>query len=449
MASAKNPKVMSARLAGRNTAPGLVPATGPARCGVCPLSRIYLLPNWLKVFFVILVCSFTIAIPSAMAQNGLGVEVIAQVREMLIRKHIDKPSAQLLDGGAWRGAQEAGISAQGSQPTFDSLARALQGSGSSSGADAKAGEQVVRRMVEAIGDPYSSFLSSDDVTRDLEAQRTGRFTGIGVELAWKGGLMVVSSIEGSPARAAGIRPGDLIVAVDNRPVKGLSFYRAGDLLTGAEGSKAVVDVVRKGKPVRIPVVRRRLALPGVSAKMVNQSVGLIRVGYFGSQTGREVAGALQKLKAQGARAIALDLRGNPGGDFRQGLGVATLFCQGKLVLLQTREGNKWMSSSAAPAFAGRVAVLVDHGTASSSEIVAQSMQGMSNVRIVGQRTFGKALVQTLYSVPGGGGLRITTGRYYGRNGKSVNPEGLKPDLAVSDNQDALACIITWLGASAR
>lgn len=380
------------------------------------------------------------------AQNQSVVGVMGQVRQLLLTKHIDSPNSAVLDQGCLEGLKQVApecVAPNGSAQwsTIVQILSSLQVSNPKLAG--RAGETAIMRMAEAIKDPYTALLDRNDMAIDRLAMNTGQFTGIGVELAWKGGLVVVASIQNSPARAAGLRPGDYITAVDGKSTKGLSFYRAGDLLAGPVGSTAKLDLVRSGRAMSLAVVRRQLSMPGVESGVIADHIGYIKIGYFSPATGGQVAQSLAALKAQSIRGLILDLRGNPGGDFQQGLQVASLFRQGKLITVVTRDGVKHMKTSALPAFTGKIAVLTDKGTASSSEIVAQSLRGSSNVRIVGQRTFGKAVIQTLYSLPGGYGIRLTTGKYVGRNGKTVNVVGLKPDLVVEDSR-AKEAALDWI-----
>jgi len=307
-----------------------------------------------------------------------------------------------------------------------------------------AAERAIQRMVEAVADPYTALLDREDMLADRQAREQGAFVGIGVELAWDSTLVVVACLDASPARAAGVLSGDRIVSIDGRAVRGLSFYRAGDLLTGRENSSVLLEVERKGRFLKIPVQRQRFRIPGVQARLVSPGIGLLRLGYFGPQTGGQARKALEALAARGARRLVLDLRTNPGGDFQQGLQVAALFRGGELLCVQTRAGTQKVRAPAEPVWKAPVAVLVDQGTASAGEIVAQALKGVPGIRIFGRRTFGKAVIQTLYPLPGGYGVRVTTGRYRGRDGASLDKTGLQPDEAVPAGAEVLERALAWL-----
>lgn len=388
--------------------------------------------------------SFTVGVHGEVRSDFI-LGSVRQVRTLLLERHVDAPSEERLAAGALKGMQEAVPGLPGSGAGWAAVESAFQNlEARSPDRLPSAAEAAIRRMVEAPGDPYTAVLDREEMAADREGREQGSFTGIGVELAWDAGLVVVACLEGSPAAAAGLRPGDRILRVEGRPIQGLSFYRAGDLLTGPEGTRVRLDLERAGKPLRLEVSRRRLRLPGVEARLPRPGVGLLRIGYFGPATGTETRSGLQALQAQGARSLVLDLRTNPGGDFQQGLEVAALFRSGELLQVQTREGARRLRATAPPRWTGPVVVLVDRGTASAGEIVAQALQGTPGIRVVGQRTFGKAVIQTLFPLPGGYGLRMTTGRYAGRDGRSVHRRGLQPDVELPAGADGLATALRLL-----
>lgn len=397
------------------------------------------------VFCVALVLSFTIQ-AGAQSRTEVILAQIRQIRTLVLSRHVDSPPAAVVDAGALRGVREAApglkLPAGDWEAAFRSLAQ------SQPDRAGVAGERAVFRMVEAVGDPYTAVLDRNDMADDREGRERGSFTGIGVELAWDDGLVVVACLDGSPAAASGLRPGDRLRSIDGTKVAGLSFYRAGDLLVGPEGSQARLEVERGRGVFRLDVPRRRLRLPGLETKIVEPGVGLLRIGYFGPKTASQAAAALTALRARGAERLVLDLRRNPGGDFQQGVGTAALFRQGDLLRVETREGVERLRSAAAPAWKGRTAVLVDGGTASAAEIVAQALQGTPGIRIVGQKTFGKAAIGTLFPLPGGFGLRMTTGRYQSRTGASLSGVGLTPDVTVPPGRDALKAALAALRGQA-
>lgn len=390
------------------------------------------------LFCIALVLSFTLHAAAQSRADAILAQV-RQIRALVLARHVDSPAVGVLDAGALKGIREAAPGAR-LPSDWEAALRAVPAERA-----AAAGELAVRRMVEAVGDPYTAVLDRNDMADDRESRERGAFTGIGVELAWDRGLVVVACLDGSPAAAAGLKPGDRLRSVDGTPVAGLSFYRAGDLLVGPEGSTARLQVERPGRgEFRLDVPRRHLRLPGVETKMVAPGVGFLRIGYFGPTTSNDVAAALRSLRGRGAERLVLDLRRNPGGDFQQGVRTAGLFRQGDLLRVETRSGVESLRSQTAPLWQGRSAVLVDRGTASAGEIVAQALQGTPGIRLVGQRTFGKAAIGTLFPLPGGFGLRMTTGRYRSRTGASVDGVGLEPDVTVPSGGDVLKAALAGL-----
>ncbi len=409
-----------------------------------PLARTWSASLWGLLFFVLLLGSFTSG-AGADARGDYVLATLRQVRDLLLEEHVDAPSEARLSAGALAGLCEIRpdhVPASGGWPALEEALQALQAREPQ--ALGAAAERAILRMVEAVADPYTALLNRQDMVADRQAREQGTLTGIGVELAWDSTLVVVACLDGSSARAAGVLSGDRIVAVDGRAVRGLSFYRAGDLLTGPEGSSVLLEVERRGRFLKIPVPRRRFRIPGVQARLLGSRVGLVRLGYFGPEAGGQTRKALEALAARGASRLVLDLRTNPGGDFQQGLQVAGLFRGGELLRVQTRAGTRKVLAPAEPVWRAPVAVLVDQGTASAGEIVAQALKGTPGIRIFGRRTFGKAVIQTLHPLPGGYGVRITTGRYRGRDGASLDKVGLQPDQVVPAGAEALDRALAWL-----
>lgn len=397
-------------------------------------------------FFVVLAVSCLYSGELARASQQV-IATVLQVRQMLLDKSIFSPSEAALNAGMLKAAAEVIPEAAGLNAAGSNLSSALtQLRQRWPDRFNQAAERAVFGLAESVGDPYTAVLTKEDMDKDRRFAADGSFSGIGVELAWKGGLVVAGAVPGSPAERKGLLPGDFITAVNGQSVKGMTFYRAGDLLAGPTGSTAVLDIVRRGRGMRVEIVRAALSLPKVKGKMLNSDlgVGYIKIGYFSPTTGDETAAELKKLRSGGLKKLVLDLRGNPGGDFKEGLRTAALFKQGELVLVKRRDSVKRMKNSQGAAFAGPIAVLTDGGTASSAEIVTLALKGSSNVRVFGQRTFGKGLIQDLYALPGGYGLRMSTGMYADRQGRSINNAGIAPDVAADPASDSLQAALRYL-----
>ncbi|MEW6277148.1 MAG: S41 family peptidase [Candidatus Eremiobacterota bacterium] len=356
---------------------------------------------------------------------------IRQVRHILLRDALAAPTPEMLTRAAWSGA---GLASPGAD--WQEFERAFS---RLSPRDAvTAGEGALRSMVDSLQDPYSTLVTPAERAQEDAVQRSGTYSGIGVELAWRKGLVVVGCLDGSPALKAGLRPGDRLLEIDGNRLDGLTYYAAGNLLLGPRGSPCRLLVGRDGGTQRIELTRQAIQLPPVKGRLLAPGVGLVRVGFFQPDTARQVRHELSLLEREGAGRIILDLRQNPGGDFEAGLKTAGLFASGPLLLLEERGGKrKTLTNRSARFWKGPVVLLVDSGSASASEIVAQALQGRPQVTVLGQRTFGKARVQTFYSLPGGGGLHLTTARYLSLEGQDLNGVGLQPDVVVPAGQDPI------------
>lgn len=379
---------------------------------------------------------FALAVAAAaQAPSVLVLLTLRQVHQVILSDALEPVQSQQLTRAAWRAARRVVPelpSEEGEWTAFEGAFALVP-----QAQVPAAGDAALRAMVDSLKDPYSTVVTPAERQLEETTRRGGSFSGVGVELAWRGGLVVVACLDGSPALEAGLRPGDRILAVDGQKVEGRTFYTAGNLLLGAPGSKARLQLERQGRPLALEVTRRSLRLPPVVSRKLSSDTGYVRVGFFGPETVRQVGHELGQLGP--VKRLVLDLRGNPGGDYDQGIKLAGLFAIGPLLLEEGHGGARKQLSSRGPlAFKEKLVLLVDAGTASAGELVAQSLQGRPNVAVVGTRTFGKARVQSFYELPGGGGLHLTTGRYLGLNGADLNGKGLRPDVAVGAGEDALA-----------
>jgi carboxyl-terminal processing protease len=288
---------------------------------------------------------------------------------------------------------------------------------------------AVRGMLELLDDPYAAYLDpgSAQEARDLA---TGSFVGIGVWLRPAGeGLEVSSVLPGSPARDAGIAPGDLLVTADGHPLRGLSAEEAGRYIRGPEGS-SVVLVVRSGREEReVEVTRARMAFDDVQARLVAPVVAHARVLQMGRGVADRLRGRLEELLAQGAQAVVLDLRGNPGGLAEEAAEVAGLFVEDGAVARLSGGGELEARGDALPPVA--LAILVDGGTASAAEIVAGAVQDHGRGLIVGTRTFGKGAVLAVSDLTRGTAVQFTTAELLTPDGHVIEGRGIEPDVQVS------------------
>ncbi|KPV41052.1 peptidase S41 [Thiohalorhabdus denitrificans] len=289
-------------------------------------------------------------------------------------------------------------------------------------------------------DPHSSYLTRD-MLGEMQVETEGKFGGLGIEVTTENGFIkVVSPIDGTPADKAGLQAGDLIVRIDDTPTKDMNLMEAVDQMRGEPGSDIKLTVVREGfeQPRDFTVTRDVIRIESVSSRMLPHGVGYLRVKQFQQDTGAKVREHLNKLQDKREsgelRGLVLDLRNNPGGVLSAAVEVADAFVEGgKIVYTEGRESNSDMTLNANPdqALNGKpMVVLVNSGSASASEIVAGALQDAERALVVGTPTFGKGSVQSILELSDGSGLKLTTARYFTPAGRSIQAEGIDPDIAV-------------------
>ena len=296
---------------------------------------------------------------------------------------------------------------------------------------------AIRGMVQTL-DPHSSYLSPEEF-KELQMETRGSFTGVGTEITLKNGVLtVVAPIDGTPAYRAGIRSGDSIIKIDGKSTKDMTLREAVKLIRGPRGTKVVLTITRKNetKPIDITIVRDVIPLRSVRFETLGKYHGYLRISNFQGKTSAETIKALKKLQSgpEPLRGLILDLRSNPGGLLDQAVNVADLFLKDGLIVFtkgRTEQQNmKFKAQKSVLVGNYPVVVLVNGGSASASEILAGALQDHRRALILGTRTFGKASVQTIIPFPDGSGLRLTTARYYTPSGRSIQAEGIKPDVLV-------------------
>lgn len=287
---------------------------------------------------------------------------------------------------------------------------------------------ALRGMLRDL-DPYSQFLDAGSY-QNLQALTHGSFGGVGVEVSIRDNYpTVISPIEGGPAWTLGVRSGDIITRIDGQSTAGLTIDEVAIRLRGAEGTHVQISVRREGEDgeVEYSVERRQIVTKSVRvAFTVGRNVGYLRLSNFSETSGSEVRAALQRLKAQGANRLVLDLRSNPGGLLDQAVGVAEQFVKQGTLLVATRgrangQDNRFYASEAQPLLDWPMVVLVDGASASASEIVAGSLQDLDRALLVGATTFGKGSVQSVFPLQERAvALKLTTARYYTPSGRSIH-----------------------------
>ncbi|MGB2247560.1 MAG: S41 family peptidase [Alcanivorax sediminis] len=297
-------------------------------------------------------------------------------------------------------------------------------------------ESAIRGMLYEL-DPHSNYLTPDQF-EDLQVTTSGEFGGLGIEVTMEDGFVkVVTPVDDSPASKAGIKAGDLILKIDDTFVKGLTLNEAVELMRGEIGSEIELMVLSQGEenPRQVTVKRDKIQLHSVRSKLLEPGLGYIRISQFQNNTGTDTAKALGKLgKEHALKGLVLDLRNNPGGVLGGAVEVADLFLDsGLIVYTQGRspDSRSEFKASIGDRLAGvPLVVLVNGGSASASEIVAGALQDQHRALVVGTRTFGKGSVQTVLPLSKDKALKLTTARYYTPSGRSIQAEGIVPDITV-------------------
>ncbi|HTL69777.1 MAG TPA: S41 family peptidase [Candidatus Eisenbacteria bacterium] len=296
-------------------------------------------------------------------------------------------------------------------------------------------------MLKAL-DPYSQFLD-EDAYRDLKVDTEGRFGGLGLEVSVKNGhLHVIAPLDDTPAARAGIVAGDTILKLNGESTRDLSLSEAVKRMRGAPGSKLALTVMREGQPklIEFEIARDTIQVKSVKeARLVDGKTGYIRLSSFQEKSPADFTQAVDGLLAQGMTGLILDVRNNAGGLLSAAVAITERFVPEGEVIVTTRGRNpskssKFVSHNKKPYSIRPLIVLVNKGSASGSEIFAGAVQDYRLGTVVGQKTFGKASVQTLIPLPDGSAIRLTTSKYYTPNGRLLHEAGVVPDVAVESDE---------------
>ncbi len=299
--------------------------------------------------------------------------------------------------------------------------------------DAQLFDGAATGLVKALDDPYSVYLDQQSF-QDISYVTEGFFGGIGVVVGKKeNNFVVVAPLEGTPGEKAGIKAGDKIIQVDGKKTAGMQLEEVVAMIRGAQGTEVELILAdNKGDERTIRVVRGDIKIKSVASELLPDSkIGYIRIAIFNENTSGEFAQKYKELEQQGMRSLILDLRQNPGGILGESVRVAQyLVPKGPIVSVIDRAGRKYTEESYLEQIKYPLAVLVDHGSASASEIVAGAIQDTKSGKLFGTQTFGKGSVQTVYRLPQNTGLKLTTAKYYTPSGRSINGTGITPDEIV-------------------
>jgi carboxyl-terminal processing protease len=301
---------------------------------------------------------------------------------------------------------------------------------------------AIKGVLESL-DPHSSFMTPD-MYKEMQTETKGEFGGIGIEITIKDGFpTVITAIEDTPAFKAGLKSGDQIIRIDGKPSKGMGLVDVVKLIRGQKGKPVSLTIMREGftTPKDYQVVRDVIVVKSVKYKMLDNEYGYIRITQFQEKTGKDLDNAIKELrKSEGGKqlkGIVLDLRNDPGGLLDQAVDVSDKFMsEGLITYIEGRKADqkmKYYAKKKDDDFMGPLVVLVNEGSASGSEIVAGALQDSKRAVIVGTKTFGKGSVQTIMPLGDGSAVRLTTARYYTPKGRSIQAEGIEPDIVVQND----------------
>lgn len=298
---------------------------------------------------------------------------------------------------------------------------------------------AIKGMVEAVGDPYTVYLNNKDY-QQLSEMTNGSFGGIGIVFGKRGNdYVVISALEDNPGAQAGIKSGDIITGIDGKSTREMNMEQVANKIRGEQGTEVELELQDKeGRLRKVRVTRKEIKNPSVGGQLLpNTKIGYIRIAVFNENTGTDFAKKYKELEQQGMQALVLDLRSNPGGVFDAGVQVAGMLVpKGPIVSVIDRDGNKVTESSELEKVKYPLAVLVDHGSASASEIVAGAIKDTKSGKLFGVKTFGKGSVQSVYRLDSGTAVKITVAKYYTPSGVSIHNVGIEPDVKVELPEDA-------------
>jgi len=319
--------------------------------------------------------------------------------------------------------------------------------------------QAIQTALKQLNDPYTRFMGAEEY-QQLTTQTAGELSGIGVRLEVNKQtqkLTVVEPIANSPALKGGLKAGDQILAIDNQPTSNISIEAASDLIRGETGTPIVLRVARQGiGEFNLKLVRARIEVPTV--RHVVRQEGKDRIGYlrlqeFNAHAASQMRQAIRELKSQQVNAFVLDLRGNPGGLLQSSIDIARMWLdKGAIVRTVGRSGNTTEATASRTALTQLpLVILVDRGSASASEILAGALKDNRRATVIGNPTFGKALVQSVQGLSDGSGLAVTVAHYYTPNGTDISRKGIAPHIWVdltSQQRQVLAANPALLGTQA-
>jgi carboxyl-terminal processing protease len=302
--------------------------------------------------------------------------------------------------------------------------------------NSKEAYDAIRGMLGSLDDPYTRFLDPREF-KEMQIDTSGELSGVGIQLSLDKDtkeLVVVAPIDGSPASRAGVLPKDVITAIDGKTTRGMSTEDAVRLIRGQEGTTVTLTLRRRGQPLDVALTRERIELQAVDSQ-INTGPDGLRVGYirlkqFNANATKDMRKALREMEAEGVDGYVLDLRSNPGGLLMASVEIARQWLnEGTIVSTKTRSGITDVKRATGRALTDRpLVVLVNEGSASASEILSGALQDNNRAVLVGQKTFGKGLVQSVRGLSDGSGMTVTIAKYLTPSGRDIHKHGIDPDV---------------------
>ena len=296
-------------------------------------------------------------------------------------------------------------------------------------------DAVCKGMVNGLGDTYAAYYNEEEY-QDMKEKTSGNYCGIGAvvsQSATDGAISIVQTIKGGPAEKAGMKSGDMIVEVDGISTQGMDLTALISKTKGDAGTKVKVTVLRDGHQKKYTITRKEIHSQTVESRMLDNKIGYIAVSSFEEVTKQQFRDALKKLEKEGEKSLIIDLRNNGGGLLSTAVDMLDrLLPKGTLVYTKDKNGEKEVySATDEESFDKPVAILVNENSASASEVFSGAMQDYKKAVLVGNTTFGKGIVQTVFDLPDGTALKLTTSKYYTPKGRNIHGTGLEPDISVA------------------
>lgn len=302
--------------------------------------------------------------------------------------------------------------------------------------ESKLQDGAIKGYVEGLGDEYTEYVPSSEM-KEYTENINGSFVGIGiymVEDEKSNRVLVYYPIPGSPAEEAGIQAGDLIISVDGKEYTAEDFNTISNYIKGEEGTKVKIEIERNGERKKFEITRKKISTNPISSKMLSNNIGYIKLPSFDQDTSIDFKEKTEALVKEGAKSLIIDLRNNGGGIVDEATEIADYILEKeeKILITVDNTDNKQITySKQDPIFHLPIVVLVNGNTASASEILAVALQENGKAKIVGTKTYGKGVIQTLFTLSDGSGLKITTAEYYSPKENTIHEQGVKPDEEVN------------------